>query len=51
MHGFDSAIFTMNEFVPTDFPVARADIVAYSSAPTGIISFVLTLWGVRLFKK
>jgi len=27
MHGFDSAIFTMNEFVPADFPVARVDII------------------------
>jgi trehalose synthase len=27
MQGFDSAIFTMNEFVPADFPVARIDII------------------------
>jgi hydroxylaminobenzene mutase len=26
-------------------------IVAYSSAPTGIISFMLTLWGLRLVQK
>jgi trehalose synthase len=27
MHGFDSAIFTMKEFVPPDFPVSRVDII------------------------
>jgi trehalose synthase len=27
MHGFDSAIFTINEFVPPDFPVSRVDII------------------------
>jgi trehalose synthase len=27
MHGFDSAIFTMKEFVPPDFPVSRIDII------------------------
>jgi trehalose synthase len=27
MHGFDSAVFTMQEFVPADFPVARIDII------------------------
>src|SRR5437867_1087729 len=27
MHGFDSAIFTMNECVPADFPIVRVDII------------------------
>ena len=27
MHGFDSAIFTMKEFVSPDFPMSRLDII------------------------
>jgi hydroxylaminobenzene mutase len=32
----------------SDFQEALIKIVAYSSAPTGIISFALILWGLRI---
>ena len=32
----------------SDFPEAVIRIVAYSSAPTGIVSFALILWGLRI---
>lgn len=31
----------------TDFQEAAIKIIAYSSAPTGILSFALVLWGLR----
>jgi (hydroxyamino)benzene mutase len=32
----------------SDFQVAVIRVVAYSAAPTGIISFALILWGLRI---
>jgi hydroxylaminobenzene mutase len=32
----------------SDFQEAVIRIVAYSSAPTGIVSFALVLWGLRI---
>jgi (hydroxyamino)benzene mutase len=32
----------------SDFQEAVIRIVAYSSAPTGIVSFALILWGLRI---
>jgi (hydroxyamino)benzene mutase len=32
----------------SDFQEAAISVVAYSAAPTGIISFALILWGLRL---
>jgi (hydroxyamino)benzene mutase len=32
----------------SDFQEAVIRIVAYSSAPTGIVSFALILWGLRV---
>lgn len=33
MHGFESAIFTMKEFVPPEFPVSRIDVIPPAMDP------------------
>jgi trehalose synthase len=42
MYGFDSAVFTMREFVPPDFPVATVDIIPPAIDPLSPKNMPLT---------
>jgi trehalose synthase len=42
MYGFDSAVFTMRDFVPPDFPVAKVDIIPPAIDPLSPKNMPLT---------